>query len=64
MQIDKEFLIDGRSVIDIVVAVLPRNGPCASRNAVVEILAFDVMRHTGGIDICRDGMVVVGVMAF
>jgi hypothetical protein len=43
VQIDKEFLIDGQSVIDIVVVV------------VVEILVFDMIQHTEGVDIYLGG---------
>ena len=61
MRIDKEFLLDGQSVIDIVVVVLPGTGPCTSRNVVVEILVFDMIQHTEGVDIylggCYGGMI-------
>ena len=40
---------------DIVVVVLPSNGLCTSRNVVVDIFVFDVIQHTEGVDICRDG---------
>ena len=43
MRIDKEFLLDGQSVIDIVVVV------------VVEILVYDMIQHTEGVDIYLGG---------